>query len=153
MPDNPTVLILNGANLNMLGEREPDLYGEETLADIETACAMHAAGLGLDVACRQSNSEADLIEWVQGAKKEAVGLILNAGAYTHTSIALLDALRLCGLPVIEVHLSNVLARESYRHHSYVAMAARGLICGFGGHGYILALEAMARILQESGEAR
>ena len=150
MPDNPTILVLNGVNLNMLGEREPDLYGKETLADIEAACVERAAQLGVAVAFRQSNSESELIEWVQGSKKEAAGLILNAGAYTHTSIALLDALRLCGLPVIEVHLTNVLARESYRHHSYVAMAARGLICGFGGHGYVLALEAMARIVGHEG---
>ncbi len=148
MPDNPTVLILNGANLNMLGEREPDLYGKETLADIESACAKHAAGLGLDVAFRQSNSEADLIEWVQGAKKEAVGLILNAGAYTHTSIAILDALRLCGLPVIEVHLSNVFARESFRQQSYLSDVAVGVISGLGAQGYSFALQAIDKQLNK-----
>lgn len=142
-----TVLILNGPNLNLLGVREPATYGRETLADIEEACLERAAGLGLSLDFRQSNHEGQLIDWIQEARENADGIILNAGAYTHSSVAILDALRATELPVVEVHLSNIFRRESFRHHSYVSAAARGIICGFGAHGYVLALDAMARLLE------
>ncbi len=142
----PTILVLNGPNLNILGAREPDVYGHETMAEIEAACAKRASALGLKVEFRQSNSEGELVDWVQGARNGYAGLIVNAGAYTHTSVALLDALLACDVPVIEVHLSNILQRDDFRHHSYVSKAARGLICGFGGFGYEMALDAAARML-------
>lgn len=141
------ILILNGPNLNLLGKREPDVYGRETLADIETLCQVRAAELSVEVDFRQSNSEAELVGWVQQAAAGHAGLILNAAAYTHTSIALLDALKTLYIPVIEVHLSNIFRREPYRHRSYVSEAATGIICGLGGHGYGLALDAMARLIQ------
>ncbi len=148
----PTILVLNGPNLNLLGAREPDVYGHETLADIEAACARRASALGLKVEFRQSNNEGELVDWIQGARNGYAGLIVNAGAYTHTSVALLDALLACDVPVIEVHLSNIFQRDDFRHHSYVSKAARGLICGFGGFGYEMALEATARMLETTGEA-
>ncbi len=148
----PTILVLNGPNLNILGAREPDVYGHETIAEIEAACTERASALGLTVEFRQSNSEGELVDWVQGARNGYAGLIVNAGAYTHTSVALLDALLACDVPVIEVHLSNILQREDFRHHSYVSKAARGVICGFGGFGYEMALEAAARILGTTREA-
>ena len=144
-----TVLILNGPNLNLLGTREPEIYGRESLADIEAACAAHAPAHGLAVDFRQSNSEGEMVDWVQGARGAAAGLIVNAGGLTHSSVALLDALLAVELPVIEVHLSNIHRREPFRHHSYVSQAAVGMICGLGGHGYILALDALARILAGS----
>jgi 3-dehydroquinate dehydratase-2 len=147
----PTILVLNGPNLNILGAREPDVYGHETMAEIEAACAKRASALGLEVEFRQSNSEGELVDWIQGARNGYAGLIVNAGAYTHTSVALLDALLACDVPVIEVHLSNILQREDFRHHSYVSKAARGLICGFGGFGYEMALEAAARMLGTTRE--
>ncbi len=142
-----SVLVLNGPNLNMLGEREPDIYGAQTLADIEAACAGRAADLGLEIEFRQSNTEGELVGWIQQAKEGFDALIVNAGAYTHTSVALLDALKACALPVIEVHLSNIHRREEFRHHSFISKAADGVICGFGGHGYLLALEAAAKRLE------
>jgi 3-dehydroquinate dehydratase II len=146
MAARPVVLVLNGPNLNMLGVREPKIYGSETLGDIEIACRERAAALGVTVDFRQSNHEGELIEWIHEARDEANGIIINAGAYTHTSLALRDALGVAELPVIEVHLSNVYARESFRHHSYISAIARGVICGLGGFGYICALEAMARFI-------
>ncbi len=140
------ILILNGPNLNLLGSREPEIYGRETLADIEAIAAKKAESLGLAIDFRQSNSEGEIVGWIQQAPGRAAGLIVNAGGLTHTSIAVLDALLACGLPVVEVHLSNIHRREEFRQHSYVSQAAEGMICGFGGHGYELALEAMARIL-------
>ena len=140
------ILILNGPNLNLLGSREPEIYGRETLADIEAIAAKKAESLGLAIDFRQSNSEGEIVGWIQQAPGRAAGLIVNAGALTHTSIAVLDALLACGLPVVEVHLSNIHRREEFRQRSYVSQAAEGMICGFGGHGYELALEAMARIL-------
>ncbi|MGE5504431.1 MAG: type II 3-dehydroquinate dehydratase [Actinomycetota bacterium] len=131
----------------MLGTRQPEVYGRETLADIEVACRRHAAGLGLKVEFRQSNHEGALVDWIQDARATAGGVIINAGAYTHTSVAILDALLAVGVPVVEVHLSNIHQREDFRHHSYVSKAAKGMICGFGSHGYILALEAMARLIR------
>ncbi len=149
---SPTILVLNGPNLNILGAREPDVYGHETMAEIEAACAKRASALGLTVEFRQSNSEGELVDWIQGARNGYAGLIINAGAYTHTSVALLDALLACDMPVIEVHLSNILQRDDFRHRSYVSKAARGLICGFGGFGYEMALEAAARVLATTREA-
>jgi 3-dehydroquinate dehydratase-2 len=140
------ILILNGPNLNTLGMREPDVYGSETLTDIEARCASVGEELGLNVNCRQSNIEGELVGWIQEASSSADAVILNAGAYTHTSIAILDALRGSKLPVIEVHLSNIFQREDYRHHSYVSEVASGVICGFGSQGYELALAAAARLL-------
>ena len=142
------ILVLNGPNLNMLGTREPDVYGNETLADIEAKSVARAATLGLSVTFRQSNTEGELVDWVQQARNEADLIVVNAGAYTHTSVALLDALKACDIPVIEVHLSNIHQREEFRHHSFVSKAAVGMICGFGGYGYEMALDAAARILNK-----
>ena len=146
MADQPGILILNGPNLNMLGVREPEIYGSETLADIEAACAKHAKSLGLRLTFRQSNNEGELVTWIQDARQSEAAVIINAGALTHTSVALLDALKTLDMPVIELHLSNVFAREAFRHHSYISLAASGLICGFGAHGYLLALDAVNRLL-------
>ncbi|MGQ0664882.1 MAG: type II 3-dehydroquinate dehydratase [Pseudomonadota bacterium] len=146
MASRPTILVINGPNLNMLGVRQPEIYGRETLGDIEAACGERANRLGLDIDFRQSNREGELVEWIHEARGTADGIVLNAGAYSHTSIAILDALLICDLPVIEVHLSNIYAREEFRRHSHVSAAAKGVICGFGGHGYLLALEAMARLV-------
>ena len=146
MAIEPSVLILNGPNLNMLGVREPAIYGTETLDDIEALCQEHAEVLGLAVDFRQSNHEGELVSWVQQARTDHDAIIVNAGAYTHTSVALLDALVLSELPVIEVHLSNIFRRETFRHHSYVSAAARGVICGFGAHGYVMAMDAIARMI-------
>ena len=148
-----TIFVLNGPNLNLLGSREPGIYGRETLVQIAARAEGCAAALGLALEFRQSNSEAQLIEWIHEAGERADGLIVNAGAYTHTSIAILDALRAVALPVIEVHLSNIFAREDFRHRSYVSAAAHGVISGFGGHSYELALEAMARILDAKRASR
>jgi 3-dehydroquinate dehydratase-2 len=141
-----SVLVLNGPNLNLLGTREPAIYGSETLADVEARCRKRAAALGLSADFRQSNSESELIGWIQGARGAAAGIVINAAALTHTSIAIPDALRACDVPVVEVHLSNIYRREDFRRHSHVAPVAHGTICGFGGHGYELALEAIAAIV-------
>jgi 3-dehydroquinate dehydratase II len=143
------VFILNGPNLNLLGTREPDIYGSETLADIASRCQARAKSLGLMVEARQSNSEAELIGWVQEARSAACAIVINAAAYSHTSIALHDALKTAGVPVIEIHLSNIYKREAFRHRSHVSPVAHGVICGFGGHGYELALEALAEILSRT----
>lgn len=141
-----TILILNGPNLNMLGTREPEIYGSETLADIEARCRARGETLGVSVDFRQSNIEGELVGWIQDARTSAQGIIINAAAYTHTSVALLDALNACDMPIVEVHLSNIHQRESFRHKSYIARAADGMICGLGSLGYELALEAVARRL-------
>ncbi|HLO78042.1 MAG TPA: type II 3-dehydroquinate dehydratase [Magnetospirillum sp.] len=146
---NPIVLIVNGPNLNMLGKRQPEVYGHETLADIEAACIAHASKAGLDVDFRQSNHEGDLVDWIQGARGRVAGIVINAGAYTHTSVAILDALLSAEVLSVEVHLSNIHQREEFRHHSFVSKAAKGMICGFGSHGYILALDALARLIRGS----
>lgn len=143
---NSKILILNGPNLNMLGVREPEIYGHGTLEDLRGLCERRAAELDLEVDFRQSNAEGELVDWIQGARGAFAGLIINAGALTHTSIALLDALLACELPVIEVHLSNIFQREPYRRHSYVSEAARGLICGLGAQGYAFALEAHRKLI-------
>lgn len=142
------VLVLNGPNLNLLGTREPEIYGSTTLDDIRKSIDVRAGELGLRVDFRQSNTEGELVDWIQAAKDSAVAIIVNAGAYTHTSIAILDALLACDLPVIEVHLSNIFRREEFRHHSYISRAATGVICGFGAHGYMLALDAVDRLLSD-----
>ena len=146
---NPTVLIINGPNLNMLGKRQPEVYGHETLADIEAACIRHASLAGLEVEFRQSNHEGDLVDWIQGGRERVAGIVINAGAYTHTSIAILDALLSAEVPCVEVHLSNIHQRDEFRHHSFVSKAAKGMICGFGSHGYILAIDALARLIRGS----
>ena len=149
----PTIFVLNGPNLNLLGVREPAVYGQDTLGDIEERCIARAASLNLQIDFRQTNHEGQLVDWIHEARESADGIVLNAGALTHTSVAVLDALSAADLPVIEVHLSNIFRRESFRHHSYVSLAANGVICGLGPQGYELALEAIAAIIEgESGEA-
>lgn len=143
MADSPTVWVLNGPNLNLLGEREPDTYGGETLTDIEKRCAKAAKQTGLKLEFRQTNHEGELVAWIQDAREGVAGLAINAGAYTHTSVAIHDALRLLSIPIVEVHLSNIFAREEFRHHSYISAAATGVICGFGGDSYVLALQALS----------
>ena len=140
------VFVLNGPNLNMLGVREPEIYGRETLDDVRKKAEARARTLGISVDFRQSNAEGELIGWVQEARGNASGIVLNAGSLTHTSIGLLDALSAAEVPVIEVHLSNIFRRESFRQHSYVSLAAKGVICGLGSKGYELALEAMADLI-------
>jgi 3-dehydroquinate dehydratase-2 len=147
----PLVAVLNGPNLNMLGLREPAIYGATTLDDVEALCAETAEGLGLAIDFRQTNHEGELISWVQECHGRAAGIVINPAGYTHTSVALMDALLAVGLPVVEVHLSNIHRREAFRHHSYVSRAATGVICGLGASGYALALRAMAGILS-AGEA-
>ena len=151
MARSPKILILNGPNLNLLGTREPEIYGATTLADIEAACRRRAGKEGLELEFRQSNSEGELVDWIQEARGRHDAIIINPGAYSHTSIAILDALQAVGLSVIEVHLSNIHRREAFRHHSYVSRAAQGVICGFGADGYALALDAAARMLTERQE--
>ncbi len=142
----PLVAVLNGPNLNMLGLREPHVYGSATLDDVEQLCADTAESLNLAVDCRQTNIEGELITWVQEARNRAAGIIINPGGYTHTSIALMDALAAVDLPVIEVHISNIHRREEFRRRSYVSRVASGVICGLGIRGYALALTAMADLL-------
>ncbi len=137
------ILVVNGPNLNLLGKREPEIYGRDTLEDIDAAVRQKGEALGLSVECFQSNHEGALIDRIQSAGEDCAGIVINPGAYTHTSIALLDALLAVGLPVIEVHLSNIHRRETFRQHSYTAMAATGIIAGLGARGYLLALEALA----------
>ncbi len=145
---SPLVLVLNGPNLNLLGTREPEIYGTGTLDDLETLCAETAEGLGIGVEFRQSNHEGELISWVHEARGRANGLIINPAAYSHTSIALMDALLTLDIPIIEVHLSNIHKREAFRQHSYISNAADGVICGLGFAGYRLALIALSDILEE-----
>ena len=135
------IYVLNGPNLNLLGEREPEIYGHATLEDIKTLCEARAAAKGRQVVFRQSNREGELIEWVQEARKEACAVVINAAGYGHTSVSLHDALRTLSIPVIDCHLSNPAARESFRHLSYVSMAANGVVSGFGPASYELAIEA------------
>ncbi|WP_375451045.1 type II 3-dehydroquinate dehydratase [uncultured Devosia sp.] len=141
------VLVLNGPNLNMLGTREPDIYGAQTLGDIAALCQSGGESLGLTVDFRQSNHEGELVTWIQEARGGADGIVINPAAYSHTSVAIHDALKAAGLPVVEVHLSNIHQREPFRHHSYVSAVAYGVICGFGAVGYSLALQALAEKLQ------
>lgn len=143
------ILVLNGPNLNLLGAREPAVYGSTTLADVEALCRATAQRLGAEAECRQSNHEGALIDWIHeaGAAHRAgqlAGVVFNAGAYTHTSVALHDAIKGAGVPVIEVHISNVHAREAFRHHSYLSPVAAGIVVGFGVEGYALAIEGLVR---------
>ncbi len=147
VPATPKILVLNGPNLNMLGVREPTIYGKDTLADVEALCKKTAKSLGMAVDFRQSNHEGELVTWIQEARGKMAGIVINAGAYTHTSVALQDALALSELPVIEVHISNVYKREPFRHKSYISAVARGVLCGFGVHGYALALDGLAKMVK------
>ena len=140
------ILILNGPNLNLLGTRQPEIYGATTLSDIEASCKQFASSLGVEIVFEQSNHEGTLVDLIHAARGKSDGIILNAGAYTHTSIAIMDAVASVEIPTIELHLSNVHAREDYRHKSYLAKVAMGLICGFGANGYPLAISAMMQHL-------
>lgn len=144
-----TVYVLNGPNLNLLGTREPEVYGSQTLADVEQICIAACARHGLSLVFRQSNHEGQLVDWIHEAGRlkasgQLAGVVLNAAAYTHTSVALLDAVKGTGVPLVELHISNVHARESFRHHSYLAGAARAVMCGFGVQGYALAIDGVAQ---------
>ena len=152
MPDGKPIYVLNGPNLNLLGTREPEIYGRATLADIEKACVERARQFGLTIVFRQSNVEGELVNWLQEARDKAAAVILNAGAYTHTSVALHDAIKAIGIPVIETHLSNPAAREDFRHVSLVGQAAKGVIAGFGATSYLLAIEAAALLAQQQGQS-
>ena len=147
LPVTQPILVLNGPNLNLLGLRQPEIYGRETLADVEASVAELAAGLGVAVLCRQSNHEGQLVDWIQEARKDAAGIIINPGAYSHTSVAILDALNAFEGPVLEVHISNIHKREAFRHHSFVSSRAEGVIAGFGTEGYLLALRRMAGLVR------
>ncbi|MBV2131682.1 type II 3-dehydroquinate dehydratase [Pseudomonas sp. MAP12] len=140
------ILVLNGPNLNMLGTREPDTYGHETLADVEVLCQRTASECGLEVEFRQTNHEGQLIDWIHQARSRCAGILINPGAWTHTSVAIRDALVAAELPVIEVHISNVHKREEFRHHSFVSGVAVGVLCGFGTHGYRMGLTHFAHLL-------
>jgi 3-dehydroquinate dehydratase II len=142
MPSKP-IFILNGPNLNLLGKREPEIYGTGTLADLKLRCEAKAAELGLTADFRQTNSEGQFVDWIHEARETAAGLIVNAAAYSHTSVAILDALLGSPIPCVEVHLSNIYKRDEFRHHSYVSKAAAGVICGLGPMGYDLALTYLA----------
>ncbi len=144
------VLVLNGPNLNLLGTRQPEVYGSTTLQMVEDLCVEHGASIGLNVTHFQSNHEGALIDAIHAARGAQDGLVLNAGAYTHTSIALMDAIASVELPMVEVHLSNIHARETFRHTSYIAKVALGQICGFGAQSYVLALDALAAHLGSRG---
>jgi 3-dehydroquinate dehydratase-2 len=139
------IYVLNGPNLNLLGIREPEIYGKATLDDVRQLCERRASSLGRTVVFRQSNHEGQLIDWVQEARTEASALVINPAGYGHTSIALLDALKAVDIPVVECHLSNPAAREAFRHHTYVSLAAAGLVSGFGAKSYELAVEAAANL--------
>jgi 3-dehydroquinate dehydratase II len=141
------IYILNGPNLNLLGQRQPDIYGQQTLDDVAEACGALAEDLGLTIRFHQSNHEGALVDWVQEARLQGAGIIINAGALTHTSIAILDALHAFDGPVMEVHISNVHAREAFRHHSYISARADGVIVGCGTEGYLLALRRIASVLK------
>ena len=146
------VLVLNGPNLNMLGQRQPEIYGRTTLAEIDADVKTAAGELGMEAVCRQSNHEGELVTWIQEARGDFDAVVINAAAYTHTSVALLDALTLFGGPVVEVHLSNIHRREAFRHRSYISGAALGMIAGFGPVGYRLALLALADRWRADGGA-
>ena len=146
------IYILNGPNLNLLGQREPEIYGATTLTEIEDLCAARGAVAGLAVVFRQTNREGELVEWLHEARENGAAVIINAAAYSHTSLALHDALKAVDLPVVEVHLSNVHRRESFRHHSYVSAAADGIIIGLGAHGYELAVDAAIELIAKAARA-
>ena len=152
MPDAKPIYVLNGPNLNLLGSREPEIYGHVTLAEIETACVERAGQLGRSVIFRQSNIEGELVNWLQESRDKAAAVVLNAGAYSHTSVAIHDAIKAIGTPVIETHLSNPAAREEFRHVSLVGQAAKGVIAGFGAASYLLAIEAAALLANQGKDA-
>lgn len=141
-----TIYVLNGPNLNLLGKRQPEIYGRETMADVEAAAKLQASGHGLDIRYLQSNAEHQLIDWIHQARESAVAIVINPGAFTHTSIAILDALNTFEGPVMEVHISNVHKREEFRRHSYVSLRADGVIAGCGTQGYLLAIERVAKLV-------
>lgn len=145
-----SLLVLNGPNLNLLGTRQPQVYGSTTLQDVEAMCRQAGERLGVGIDFRQSNHEGTLVDWIHEAKGKHAGIVLNAGALTHTSIAIMDAIASVELPVAEVHLSNIHRREEFRHLSYVSKVALGMIAGFGPHGYVLGLEALASHLRAAG---
>ena len=148
-----SIFVLNGPNLNLLGQRQPDIYGRNTLADVEALCRRTSASVtDFDVTFRQSNHEGDVVDWLQEARQEAAGVIINPGAFTHTSIAILDAIIATELPVIEVHISNIHAREEFRRHSYVSTVAKAVLCGFGIEGYGLAIDGLAALLGVKAQA-
>ncbi|HXZ15922.1 MAG TPA: type II 3-dehydroquinate dehydratase [Roseiarcus sp.] len=144
----PLVVVLNGPNLNLLGKRQPEIYGRKTLADVEAYCRRVGAELGLDIEFRQSNREYEIIDWIHEARGRAAGVVINPAAFTHTSVAILDALHAFEGPIIEVHISNVHQREAFRHHSFVSAVASGVIVGCGTQGYGLALQRMAALIGE-----
>ncbi|MFF7710924.1 type II 3-dehydroquinate dehydratase [Pseudomonas sp. NPDC007930] len=144
------LLVLNGPNLNMLGLREPGTYGSETLADVEAMCSATAQAHGLDIECKQTNHEGVMIDWIHAARGKVDGIVINPGAWTHTSVALHDAFAAAEVPVLEVHISNVHKREAFRHHSYISLIAVGVIAGFGTHGYKLAIDHFAKLLKKAG---
>jgi 3-dehydroquinate dehydratase-2 len=146
------IFVLNGPNLNLLGTREPHIYGSTTLDDIQGLCEARAKALGYGLVFRQSNREGELVDWIQEARAEASALVLNPAGYGHTSIAILDALKALSIPIVECHLSNPAAREAFRHHSYVSLAATGLVSGFGANSYLLALEAAAGAIASAAKA-
>ncbi|MBN9030844.1 MAG: type II 3-dehydroquinate dehydratase [Rhizobiales bacterium 63-7] len=141
------IYILNGPNLNLLGKRQPEIYGSETLEDVERDCRRVAAEHGLDIRFHQSNREYEIIDWIHEARETASGIVINPAAFTHTSVAILDALNAFDAPIIEVHISNVHRRETFRHHSYVSGVASGVIAGFGTQGYQLAIQRLAHLIR------
>jgi 3-dehydroquinate dehydratase-2 len=145
------IYVLNGPNLNLLGTREPNIYGRTTLTDIGDMTVAEAKAHGFEADFRQSNHEGELVEWIHEARLKSAGVIINAGAYTHTSVAIHDALRALEVPVIEVHLSNTFAREEFRHRSLISPVAKGLIAGFGANSYVLAVDALASLIEEAAE--
>ena len=145
------VLVLNGPNLNMLGRRQSEIYGSETLADVEAKCVELGRTLGLAVTFRQTNAEHQLIDWIHEARDTAAGVVINPAAFTHTSVAVMDALKMFEGPIVEVHISNVHQRESFRHHSYVSLAATGVIAGLGTQGYLLALQYIAEAVDSNSK--
>jgi 3-dehydroquinate dehydratase-2 len=147
----PLIAVLNGPNLNMLGAREPTLYGAATIDDLEALCAETAEALDLSIDFRQTNHEGELITWIQECRDRARGIVINPGGYSHTSVALMDALLAAELPVIEVHLTNIHAREEFRRHSFVSRVAQGVICGLGIRGYGLALTALAEMILDEDQ--
>lgn len=146
--DSMLIYVLNGPNLNLLGKREPHIYGASTLDDLKRAAEAKAAAIGLTLDFRQTNHEGALVDWIQEAREKGAGLVINPGAYTHTSIAIHDALKALTIPTIEVHLSNIHARESFRRHSFVSPAVTGVICGLGAGGYLAALDALKGLIDK-----
>ncbi len=153
VPVSKPILILNGPNLNLLGRREPHIYGSTTLSEVEDMCRRRASTRGVTISFRQSNSETQIVDWIQDGIDGASGIIINPAAFTHTSVAIFDALSMIAQPIIELHISNPHKREPFRHHSYVTMAATALICGLGVNGYPLAVDAMADMLEARAAAR